>query len=308
MRTFRFRRAKKSPCRFKFSLAVFFVCAPLALGALNARADGDPAVSQVPMQIPYAGLIERNGSGLSGSIEMSLTLYADASSATALWSERHTVMVYSGRFAILLGSISPESSAAMVVAIHGADDLHVGIMLHQDGQDIALQGRKRLVPQAYSLWSVAAADFRVNNDLTVVGNANVAGDLSTASLGVAGQTSTGSLSVAGHSATGSLGFASGAHVRGLRISGVYEAAVLTNPANWGGATVTNMSSTANSICFLARQIYSHNHARPETDVDTTDCAVYAEGGFWKVQAKTSKPWSTTHLSLTCRAHCLEWNW
>ncbi|MFH1809979.1 MAG: hypothetical protein ABIJ09_14635 [Pseudomonadota bacterium] len=168
----------------------------------------------------------------------------------------------------------------------------MGITLHDGMQSIPLAGKKRLFPTPYSMWSSSAADFSVHNNLEVHNNA-----------AVTGTTTTGALVV-----NNGLTFTGETAMKGMRVSGVYEAKIISNPADWGQTVNTTMLPTAGSICFLTANSISHNHARPETDVDTSSCFVYAEAGVWKLRAQTMTPWGTTTLSLTCQAHCLSWSW
>jgi hypothetical protein len=66
------------------------------------------ALADVPLQINYQGrLTDDTGAGVSGTADISFSIYADSSTSTLLWKENHKgVTVADGLFNVMLGSIS----------------------------------------------------------------------------------------------------------------------------------------------------------------------------------------------------------
>jgi len=150
--------------------------------AIGVHADGDPTTDAVPRLIPYQGVLERDGQAISGNVDMVFTLY-DGESGPEVWSETQTVSVYQGRFSVLLGGVSPQSSASLVTAVGNADDLHLGVSVDDGSGAVVLTNRKRFYPAAYALWTTAATDLSVAGSLTVngsstLGTTSVGGSLS----------------------------------------------------------------------------------------------------------------------------------
>ncbi|MFH1809980.1 MAG: hypothetical protein ABIJ09_14640 [Pseudomonadota bacterium] len=77
--------------------------------SVAAGADGNPAVSQVPMRVPYSGVLEMDGVAMSGAMDMEVALFDAAASGTVVWTETQNVSFHRGRFAVELGSTSQTS-------------------------------------------------------------------------------------------------------------------------------------------------------------------------------------------------------
>jgi hypothetical protein len=144
------------------------------LGAgLPAHAgDNNPRTSSVPRALPYEGVLAVDGVPLNGTLAVTFRLWgADAPVAgeVALFEETLQVPFVNGRFSVLLG----QAQQGLANAIFDADALYVGITVG----GTTLRGRQRIVPVPYALWAAKAADFTVENNLSVAGEVSVAGPL-----------------------------------------------------------------------------------------------------------------------------------
>ncbi|MFH1808549.1 MAG: phage tail protein [Pseudomonadota bacterium] len=107
------------------------------------------ALANPPRQIPYSGQLEQDGVKLSEPVDMLFFLVDDAAKgqSEALWSETHSgVSIYGGHFAVVLGSVTPIDPEVLARSA-----LYLGIEVN----GVALSGRKRLLPGAYSVESLA---------------------------------------------------------------------------------------------------------------------------------------------------------
>jgi len=255
----------------KSRIAWMVTLAIVAMAGLtrNARADQNPATDDVVSLFPYTGTLEKDGTAVSGPLEMKFTLY-DQSSATPnapIWFETQTVDVYRGRFTVLLGlcdqnpaaSACPDGdpdAASIEDVIRNADDLQLGVELFPDLTSIALQNRKRFLPVPYAVWTRAAADLEVAHDLAVRHNAAVTNDTSIGhDLAV-----TRNASVGGTLTVGGVLTASGLTVNGpLRAGG------------GGDLSCPNNSRTTYGICWWMIGGYSRTYRQAAS-------ACVAEGG------------------------------
>ena len=90
-----------------FSLLVLGLCLPAM------------SFAEVPSVLPIQGVLtDKAGSPIDGEIAMTFSLYENATTPTALWSESRPVAVIEGHFTIYLGEISP-LALAMIADHHG---------------------------------------------------------------------------------------------------------------------------------------------------------------------------------------------
>jgi hypothetical protein len=264
------------------------------------HADSNAATDDIPRLIPYSGQLEKDGEAVSGQVKMVFTLY-DADNV--VWTEAQNVGVYRGRFSVTLGVCSTVSdvglcpdgelaAAPIEAALQAADDLELAIELETADGTVVLTQRKRLLPQAYALWSPAAADLRVHHDLQVDGAATVDGALSAGSVSTSGAISSGSLATSlismSHGGTST-------SFRGFRTS-VHEAS-----AGHGQAITTDSGIPENdAICMLSKHEFwgsGYIHMR---------CNAYPTNGTWKVYADALV--GSTDAHALCQMRCLRWNW
>ena len=81
---------------------------PIALTMAAVLLSVAVASADVPHQISYQGrLTDDSGSGITGTADISFSLFADSSTSTMLWKETHYgVTVTDGLFNVMLGSVS----------------------------------------------------------------------------------------------------------------------------------------------------------------------------------------------------------
>lgn len=165
---------------------------PVVATGLVVLADNNPATDDVKRMIGYQGTLELDGTALSGPVSLELALYPSDIATTPVYRQCFTPTLAAGRFNVVLGPSglpadnttcigTPTVSLATVV--NDANDLHVGITVI-DGQRgrIALENKQRVLPVPYTLWATEAANFKVNNDLSVTRNASVGGTMSAAAV------------------------------------------------------------------------------------------------------------------------------
>ena len=139
------------------------VTALVLLLGVRAMADGNPATDGVPRVIHYSGTLEHDGSAVNASATMQFRVF---DGNTEVWTETQSVQVFAGRFSVLLGSTTPASAQALATAIGNADDLYLGITLKSPDGDVVLTNRQRFTPAPFSLWTTAAANFKVAGEVT----------------------------------------------------------------------------------------------------------------------------------------------
>jgi len=153
-------------CAGVFAVLVFGNARPAHAG------DNNPRTESVPRALPYEGVLAVDGVPLNGTLAVTFRLWgADAPVAgeVALYEETLQVPFVNGRFSVLLG----QAQQGLANAIFDADALYVGITVG----GTTLRGRQRIVPVPYALWAAKAADFTVENNLSVGGEVSVAGPL-----------------------------------------------------------------------------------------------------------------------------------
>lgn len=155
------------------TLLAFVTTAAAALAAtwaLRAEADGDPTTDALPRVIPYEGTLALDGVPVDGPIDLRVRLYdGPDEGASQVFVEEHSaalgraVDVASGRFYLALGRY-----ADLAAPILDAEALWLALEVKAPGSStwIALSGRQRIVPQAWSLWAASSTDMRVAGALT----------------------------------------------------------------------------------------------------------------------------------------------
>ena len=158
-----------------------------------AFADGDQSTQTVigsNIVIPYEGFLMRDSDGVSGTQDIIFTLYDETDNA--LWSERITVTLYAGRFAVGLGTQNSLNSTIL-----DAEQLYIGMTIVEtdaagNETQVALSGKQAIEPAPFAAWSANSADFDVAGDLTVEGASTHKGDSTiNGNLGVDGSVSVG---------------------------------------------------------------------------------------------------------------------
>ncbi len=134
----------------------------MLVGSLTALADGNPSTDQVPKLIPYQGTLEKDGTGVTGQVPMTFSLYDGSAATTTAWTEKQTVNVFAGRFLAMLGSTSASSATNLAKVITNADDVYLAVTLNTGSGDVPLSYRQRFLPTPYSLWTTASTNFKVN--------------------------------------------------------------------------------------------------------------------------------------------------
>ena len=143
------------------------VMAVICITAISALADGDSSTDSVPKWIPYQGTLEKDGRVVNGDIQMIFRIYDGSEAEQSSWSETQTVTVYAGRFSVLLGSISTQSSQTLMEVIHDADELYLGVALTEESEEIALANRQRLLPVPFAMWATASHNLKIyGTDIT----------------------------------------------------------------------------------------------------------------------------------------------
>jgi hypothetical protein len=126
------------------------------------------AAGDLPIQIPYTGFLQNHGMPFNGSVAVQVTLTAtDATGTQTAWTETHpTVMVASGRFNIILGSITPIAPTFVATALASGTPLTLSVAVN----GTQLMGTQTIYPSAFASASTAAksspSDFQVNGALT----------------------------------------------------------------------------------------------------------------------------------------------
>jgi hypothetical protein len=143
--------------------------------------DSNPGTESVPRALPYEGVLAVDGVPLNGELEVTFRLWGAprfVEGEVPLYEETRRVPFVNGRFSVLLG----EAQQGLANAIFDADALYVGITVG----GTTLRGRQRIVPVPYALWAAKAADFTVENNLSVAGEVSVAGPLNARGLTLTG--------------------------------------------------------------------------------------------------------------------------
>jgi hypothetical protein len=142
------------------ALAALFVCQTI--------------MADVPPLMNYQGLLTDSlGSQLDTTVSMTFTIYDTSESRAILWTETHdSVVVTSGVFNVLLGSMTPLSDA-----IFDGPDRWLGL---QVGSDLEMTPRTRIASVAYALQDGGAGgddgDWTISDDdiySAVMGNVGI---------------------------------------------------------------------------------------------------------------------------------------
>ncbi|MEO1266934.1 MAG: hypothetical protein AAFX99_02485 [Myxococcota bacterium] len=166
-------------------LGVGVVLGALSTIALTAMADGDPTTDSVPRMLPYQGTLENNGQPVNAvgdqAIPLRFSLFDGPTSEEAVYIQEIEVEVFAGRFTTTIGPSGVDGqgeTVAIVDVIQAADDLHLGLtLLSDDGEEIILSNRQRIMATPYALWTTAATNMNIANNLVVDGNTLLGGDM-----------------------------------------------------------------------------------------------------------------------------------
>jgi hypothetical protein len=168
---------------------------PVVVMGVVVLADNNPATDDVKRMIGYQGTLELDGVAKNGLVSLELALYPEPGATASIYRQCFTPALVGGRFSVVLGPTGvtggdgegcDDTGVNLATVVNDANDLHVGVTVHDPVRGrVALSGRQRVLPVPYSFWATEAANFKVNNDLSVTGNAQVAGALSADSLTVA---------------------------------------------------------------------------------------------------------------------------
>jgi hypothetical protein len=184
--------------------AVIVVALTFGVRALAAL-DSNEGTESLPRVVPYEGVLDVDGAPYTGFLDFKFTLYDAPTGGNAVWTEEWTqsqnraIQVFGGRFAAALGSYDDGGLRALADVIADADPIYLGVQVKHtaEGDDgwVALNGRQRLNPVPYALWSTKSTDLEVGHDLDVSRNTTVGGTLDVTgnttlggTLGVAGAT------------------------------------------------------------------------------------------------------------------------
>lgn len=148
----------------------------------------------VPMLIPYQGMLERDGALVnaidSETVDFRVSLYNAPVDGTKVWPagegvfDEHSVNVYNGRFAFLIGSDQPYVHVANTPLY-----LDIQIKTADDADFVPLAGRQLLASAPYSVASARSdVDFQVpgllsvgtsghTSDVTISGDGNLGGGI-----------------------------------------------------------------------------------------------------------------------------------
>lgn len=109
------------------------------------------AEAAIPRMINYQGVLtDASGTALSGTFQLTFSVYADSSQgATALWSEQHAdVSVDGGIFNVILGSI-----VSIPDGLFATDEYWLGVSVESDPE---LRPRQRMVSVPYAMRAAVA--------------------------------------------------------------------------------------------------------------------------------------------------------
>lgn len=72
------------------------------------------AFSEAPTRVAYQGrLLKSDGTPLSGPLQVRFSLYVDAATTTAVWTEQQMVAFSDGYYATILGDVNPLPATAL---------------------------------------------------------------------------------------------------------------------------------------------------------------------------------------------------
>ncbi|MFO0748151.1 MAG: hypothetical protein U1F43_21205 [Myxococcota bacterium] len=140
------------------------VTTAVLLMTFMASADGSIESDGVPTLVPYQGRLERDGALVDEDVDVTFRVW---DGATLEWSERRTVSVVAGRFAVLLGDTSATSAAALATTMRNADALELDVVLHTTSGDVSMVGRKAFTPAPYAMLAGGGVDAQLGGQLVV---------------------------------------------------------------------------------------------------------------------------------------------
>ncbi len=123
---------------------VMLMIAVVSLLSMRLSFAGSQAQRTVPYLISYQGnLSDNNGNPISGTVDITFTIFTSVTGGTSLWQEVHpNVQVNDGAFSLLLGSITPFSDT-----LFSNPDLY--LELEVDG--VTLSPRQRFTSAPYAI-------------------------------------------------------------------------------------------------------------------------------------------------------------
>jgi hypothetical protein len=270
------------------------------LGVLAGQGDERIPRGTVPMQIPYQGVLERNGQLVnaigSDTVSFRVSLYDAPAAGQKVWPsdpsvyDEHTVNVYNGRFSFSIGS-DPQ-----VPYQHVADTpkwLEIQVKGPDDPDFVQLGGRQQFQSAPYAVAAERAdTDFLVPGSLTVEGAASVQ-----SALDVDGPITAPTLEVSGEATVDRLTFStSGSSMWRL----AYDEYSSTLNLYEAGCPVTEfgncrkMQPTSYGACFL-----SSNHGDVSCEI--------AKGNYQGVEYWWLASTAFAGHLRQCKAICLKWN-
>lgn len=165
----------------RFLRSVFFIAGALcAAGPAWADNDGDPATDNIQRVVPYDGVLDLDGAGYNGLVDVIFTLYDSADGGEAVWTEtwsadeERAITITGGRFSVNLGTFEDIET---VIADAGQVYLGLQIKLPEAEAYTTLSGRQRLNPVPYALWGAQASNLTVAGDARFEGPATAVSGL-----------------------------------------------------------------------------------------------------------------------------------
>ncbi|NOZ87395.1 MAG: hypothetical protein GXP49_14215 [Deltaproteobacteria bacterium] len=122
-----------------------------------------------PLIIPYHGHIYKDGTAMSGPVELHFSLYDKAEGEDPpVWQETVTVNVSNGEFMALLGA---DKNNPITDAVDWARDVYLGVsVVAEGGEEVNLSNRQRFLPVPYAGGIAPAANIVVGEDLQINGS------------------------------------------------------------------------------------------------------------------------------------------
>lgn len=168
---------------------VFLAAALCAAAPAWADNDGDAATENIARVVPYDGVLDLDGAGYNGLVDVIFTLYDASDAGNVVWTETwssaegRAVTITGGRFSVNLGTYED-----IEPAIADAGQLYLGLQVKLPESDdyTALSGRQRLNPVPYALWGARASNLEVGGAANVGGDVNVGGVINVPRLNTGG--------------------------------------------------------------------------------------------------------------------------
>lgn len=166
-----------------------------ALGLACLMTGSAFAGDTVPRVVPYDGVLDLDGNGFSGDVDLRFRLHSAAENGEVLWTETWdadagtaSVTITGGRFSVNLGT---HESIEPIIASGTEVYLSLKVRLADDaGNYTTLNGRQRLNPVPFALWSSSGNDLAISGvltteDLSVTGVAGFSGGVAIANENLA---------------------------------------------------------------------------------------------------------------------------